>query len=129
MSTNENAHGQVGAVGASHETQQGEFSTLSPIPVNEIPRVRSPRRIRGLRRLLSGEVCREELDRVTGSSSSPDIVFHLRHRYGFKIKCQMRPAIDRDGRICDAGWYSMTDEHSRQMARAVLARDAAKGGG
>jgi hypothetical protein len=40
----------------------------------------------------------------------------------------LRAAVDRDGRSCEVGWYSMTDERSRQMARAVLAREAAKRG-
>lgn len=128
MNTMTNGPMEGAAAGTTFE-HFGTDCTLSPLLINQIPNVRSPRYIRGLRRLLAGAVSREEFDRETGSSNSPDIIFCLRRRHGFSIHCERRNAKDRDGRWCEVGWYSMADERSRQKALAVLAREATKGGG
>lgn len=128
MNTMTNGPMEGAAAGTTFE-HFGTDCTLSPLLINQIPNVRSPRDIRVLQVLPKGEICREALDRISGASNSPDIIFRLRHRHGFRIDCVRRHAIDRDGRPCEVGYYSMTDERSRSMARAVLAREAAKGGG
>lgn len=49
---------------------------------------------------------REELDRAIGASNSPHIVMLLR-RKGFDIRCELIKRIDRYGRACKPGKYSL----------------------
>lgn len=67
----------------------------------------STRLIRAVVRLIAGQVDREELDRVVGSTNSPDIVLQLR-RKGVGILCHLVDARDRDGRPCRYGRYELT---------------------
>lgn len=56
-------------------------------------------------------VKREELDRICGSSNSPDLIFQLRNDYiGHDgVICQRVDGIDRDGQSCKVGLYSFSD--------------------
>ncbi len=49
---------------------------------------------------------REELDRAIGASNSPHIVMQLR-RKGFDIHCELIKRIDRYGKACQPGKYSL----------------------
>ncbi|WP_322997198.1 hypothetical protein [Castellaniella sp.] len=68
------------------------------------------------------KLAREDLDRVAGASNGPDIVAALR-RKGLDIPCVLREGIDRDGRPCKTGEYSLTE--SDRAALAVWRREQA----
>jgi len=87
--------------------------------------VKNPRQLRALRALLAGPVSREQLDRATGASNSPNVVRHLRGK-GFEIPCTHTEATDLDGKPCHPGAYSLTDA-DRARALAVLSKDAQEG--
>ncbi len=72
----------------------------------------STRQGRAVVRLVNGDVDREELDRIAGSTNSPDIVRQLR-RKGIGINMQRIDALDRDGRACWFGRYSLTADGRR----------------
>ena len=75
----------------------------------------SPRLHRAIDAIASrypdGAVKREELDRICGSSNSPDIILQLRRDYvgNDGVICTKVEVIDRDGRRCKAGQYSFSD--------------------
>lgn len=69
----------------------------------------NPREARALRALLQGAQRREQLDRITGSSNSPDVVMRLRAALDIEIPCFHIISIDRDGRRCRPGVYSLSD--------------------
>lgn len=52
---------------------------------------------------------REEVDRITGASNGPQVVAELRHRWSVDIHMERVDRIDRDGRPCKPGEYSITD--------------------
>jgi hypothetical protein len=52
-------------------------------------------------------VSREQLDTVTGQSNSPELVAELR-RQGLDIPCDRIACIDRDGKVCRPGIYTLT---------------------
>lgn len=81
--------------------------------------VTNPRQQRALLALLAGPVSREQLDRITGASNSPNVIHRLRCK-GFEIPCSSTEATDRDGRPCHPGAYSLTDA-DRARALALLA--------
>lgn len=85
--------------------------------------VSSPRALRLLAALLDGSLSREALDRTIGASNSPDVVFQLRQR-GFDLPCKRREVLDRDGRPCRIGVYSLTASDA-DKARAILAERGA----
>ncbi len=87
------------------------------------PGTTSPRHVRVLRALMAvHKLAREDLDRVAGASNGPDIVAALR-RKGLDIPCVLREGIDRDGRPCKTGEYSLTE--SDRAALAVWRREQA----
>lgn len=71
---------------------------------------RAPRLVpvqeRALRALWQGPVMREQLDRVAGTSNSPETVRQLRSK-GIEIECTIVEKVDRDGRACWPGRYSL----------------------
>jgi hypothetical protein len=87
----------------------------------------TPRRVRILRALLAGPHLREQLDRVAGSSNSPDDVAALRHGFGLNLPCQRQPGKDRDGQRCDPGTYRMTDADRERAQGLLLALDSPPG--
>lgn len=62
---------------------------------------------------------REVVDRVAGSSNGPDVVARVRHKLNIEIPCDRIPAIDRDGKPCKPGRYSLT-EGDRTVVAVVL---------
>ena len=86
--------------------------------------IRGPRQWRVLRRLMVGPLRREELDTVAGASNGPALVAILRAR-GLDVECLMVPHIDKDGKRCRRGVYSLAAE-SRERIRAFLEQRAAR---
>lgn len=60
---------------------------------------------------------REQLDRAIGASNSPDIVFRLRSS-GWDLPCKRLKVIDRDGKKCRAGFYSLSDADRARYANS-----------
>lgn len=76
---------------------------------------RNSRELRALSVLIDRPLMREELDRIAGASNAPDLIFRLRYR-GLEIPCERLESVDRDGKPCRPGRYSL----SAQDRRAVL---------
>lgn len=72
----------------------------------------SPRQARVLDALRPGHwVDREPLDRIAGSSNSPDVVWKLRHKFGQDaIDMELVDGTDRDGKPCRTGRYRLTEQ-------------------
>lgn len=67
----------------------------------------NPRHLRVIHVLLARPVAREQLDEVAGASNSPELVAELRRR-GLDVPCKRINFIDRDGKPCRPGVYSLT---------------------
>lgn len=79
---------------------------------------RNPRQLRALVALLRGPVNREAMDRIAGSSNSPDVVARLRKKGLGKVDClpcERRCRVDRDGRTVEPGTYTLTEEGRRRV--------------
>ena len=74
----------------------------------------NPRHQRALALLLQRPAKREELDRAAGCSNGPELVAELRRR-GLELPCERVDAIDRDGRHCKPGIYSLTSKDRRRI--------------
>jgi hypothetical protein len=72
--------------------------------------------MRCLDRLWLGPVMRSDLDDVIGTTNAPQTVSQIRAK-GVHIHCKDIPGIDRDGRKCWPGRYSLTTE-GRESLRA-----------
>lgn len=70
----------------------------------------SPRLQRLLRALIAnpGGLSREDCDRATPCSNSPEYVSQLRHRLGLEIACSRVPFETCDGLKSSYGWYRLT---------------------
>lgn len=84
----------------------------------------TPRCFRTLRALASGPLMREEVDRVSGSSNGPEVVATL-IRAGWRIECERLDRIDRDGRPCKPGRYTLQNSQ-REMAALFAQRGLEK---
>lgn len=84
----------------------------------KLPRF-TPRQARVLEALLPGRwVDREPLDRIAGSSNSPDVIWKLRHKIGQdSIDMELIEGIDRDGRPCRTGRYRLTEKGCERLAQ------------
>jgi hypothetical protein len=72
----------------------------------------NPRHLRVLAVLMRRPVPRHELDNIAGCSNGPELVAELRRR-GLPIDCERVEAIDRDGRPCRPGVYSLPSKGRR----------------
>jgi hypothetical protein len=63
-----------------------------------------------------GSLMREALDRAAGCSNSPQLVADLKAK-SVSIACELVDAIDRDGRRCKPGRYTLTN-HGRATLSA-----------
>ena len=68
---------------------------------------------------------RESLDREAGCSNSPELVAELR-RCGLDVPCERISFIDRDGRKCRPGVYSLTASDRRKILAEAAKRNAAR---
>lgn len=84
------------------DNESGQVQQALP----NLTKCRTPRYCRALRALAAGPVMREELDRASGSSNGPDVVAAL-VRAGWRIECERLNRIDRDGRPCKPGRYTL----------------------
>lgn len=77
----------------------------------------NPRHLRALQALLIRPRAREELDSIAGCSNGPDLIAELRSRgLGRKLlPCERIKFIDRDGRLCRPGVYSLTEQGRRAI--------------
>ncbi len=80
-----------------------------------VPPIRSQRQRRVLLALLDSPKTREQLDRIAGSSNSPDVVLKMRRRFGLELPCMLEKVQDRDGRSVERGIYSLTDTDARTV--------------
>lgn len=78
----------------------------------------SARETRLLEALLDRPLHREEVDRVAGASNGPHYIQRLR-RCGLRIHTERVATVDRDGRPCRPGVYSL-DPAWRERAEALL---------
>lgn len=65
------------------------------------------RQLRTITVMRARPVMREELDHISKSSNSPEIVAQLR-RKGLDIQCKLIDCIDGDGLPCQPGRYELT---------------------
>lgn len=101
---------EVNAQHRANSTGRGSFSGTS-----------NPRHLRVLRILQIRPVRREDLDRIAGCSNGPELVAEL-HRRGLEIPCERVPCIDRDGKPCRPGVYSLTANDRRKINRWLASR-------
>lgn len=80
----------------------------------------NPRHLRVIHVLLTRPVAREQLDAVAGASNGPELVAELRRR-GLEAPCERINFIDRDGKPCRPGVYSLTLK-DRRMIYAWMAK-------
>jgi hypothetical protein len=83
----------------------------------------NPRHRRVLQALWVRELPRQTLDAVAGASNGPAVIAALR-RLGLDIPCARVYAIDRDGRPCRPGVYSLTDADRRRLIRWLRIRQS-----
>ena len=74
----------------------------------------NPRHLRVLTSLLQGSRTREEADQIAGCSNSPQLVRSLR-KLGLELPCKRLRRVDRDGKKCAPGIYSLTDSDRQQV--------------
>ena len=77
----------------------------------------SPRHARVLRALAARPLMREELDAIACASNGPEIVSALRAS-GWAIRCDRVERIDRDGKPCRPGRYTLA-ENQRTVAEEL----------
>ncbi len=75
----------------------------------------NPRHQRVLALLMQRPAKREEIDRAAGASNGPDLIAELRRR-GLALPCERVKALDRDGRECRPGIYSVTSKDRRAIS-------------
>ena len=95
--------------------ESGQVQQAQP----NLNKCQTPRYFRALRALALGPLMREELDRVSGSSNGPEVVAALT-RAGWRIECERLDRIDRDGRPCKPGRYTL--QNNQREVAALFAR-------
>jgi len=94
-----------------------EVTLSAPDSANSTNRPKfTPRQMRALWALWNGPLMREALDRAAGVSNGPQLVADLVAK-GIDIHCELVKRVDRDGRACWPGLYSLTDK-GRETLRA-----------
>ena len=74
------------------------------------------RHLRVLAVLLVRRLFREELDKIAGCSNGPELVAELR-RCGLEVPCHRVTRLDKDGKPCRPGVYSLTDDDRLKIAK------------
>lgn len=81
------------------------------------------RHLRALAVLLKRPVSRENLDSIAGCSNGPELVAELRRRgLEGELLCERIAFIDRDGRPCRPGVYSLTAKGRRLVLNWLKTR-------
>lgn len=86
---------------SNESARQGNFNTAKGFQGTD-----NPRHLRVLHALLRRPLPRESLDSVAGCSNGPDLISELRSR-GLDLPCERIKFIDRDGKLCRPGVYSL----------------------
>lgn len=83
----------------------------------------NPRYLRALAALLRSPQPRESIDREAGCSNGPALISELRDLglTDVNLPCNRIKFIDRDGKVCRPGVYSLTSK-GRRMIFAWLAK-------
>jgi len=100
---------------ATTEVMTSALGSLDSIPDIKF----SPRQLRAIEGLAHGPKMREELDRWCGCSNGPELVRKLRIK-GISIDCEEVRRIDRDGRPCYPGKYSLSADGHEAAQRMGL---------
>ena len=74
------------------------------------------RHLRALSFVLVRPLFREELDKIAGCSNGPELVAELR-RCGLEVPCHRVTRLDKDGKPCRPGVYSLTDDDRLRIAK------------
>jgi len=82
----------------------------------------NPRHLRVIQVLLRRPLRREDLDAVAGCSNGPALVAELRDR-GLAMPCERIRFVDRDGRPCRPGVYSLTTRDRRLLHQWMARKD------
>lgn len=85
-------------------------------PASRFIGTHNKRHLRVLAVLLVRQLFREELDKIAGCSNGPDLVAELRRR-GLEIPCEPVMRMDKDGKPCRPGVYSLTDDDRLKIAK------------
>lgn len=99
-------------------------NALNSIVKKEFAGTDDPRQLRAITMLMTRPLSREALDIVAGASNGPALVSDLRSR-GLEIPCERIDFIDRDGKTCLPGVYSLTDRDRRKINNWQKKRDQA----
>lgn len=107
--------------------KNAELSALGSLNFKAKPKFKgtdNPRHLRAISALMQRPRAREEIDTIAGCSNAPELIAELRRR-GFDkdehLRCDRIHFIDRDGRPCRPGVYSLT-EKGRRMVYAWMAK-------
>ncbi len=85
----------------------------------------NPRHLRVIAALLRRPISRQELDSVAGAANGPELIAELRRRGLDKddcLPCDRIKFIDRDGKICHPGVYSLTATGRRLVYAWIVQR-------
>ena len=74
----------------------------------------NPRHLRVIPALLRRPISRQELDSVAGCANGPALIQELRE-HNLIVPCVRIEVIDRDGRKCRPGVYSLTASDRRKL--------------
>lgn len=91
--------------------EQGKFN-----PSSRFLGTHNKRHLRVLAVLLVRRLFREEMDKIAGCSNGPELVAELRRR-GLEIPCEPVTRLDKDGKPCRPGVYSLTDDDRLKIAK------------
>lgn len=83
----------------------------------------TPRQARLIAALWRGKpILREQVDHICGASNGPEIVRQLRQKFGMDaIVTSFAEAVDRDGKPCRPGLFSLTAKgRERMLTMGVL---------
>ena len=86
------------------------------------------REARLIRALLQRPHMREELDRIAGVSNGPDLIMNVKNTVGLMINCERLSFIDRDGRRCRPGRYTLELQSRGAAMRWLMGSDAERVG-
>jgi len=106
--------------------QKAESSALNSVKFtspNRFTGTDNPRYLRALAALLRRPMPRESIDREAGCSNGPALISELRDLglTAENLPCERIKFIDRDGKVCRPGVYSLTAK-GRQMIYAWMAK-------
>jgi hypothetical protein len=86
--------------------------------------ITNPREQRAAVLLMRRPATRTEIDDRAGCANGPDLIARIRRRTGADIPCERIEALDRDGRPCRPGVYSLTAGDRRKLSRWLASRRA-----